>query len=78
MAGQFVSSVLALQEFPLSGFQTLPDLLDHSLFQGKIPNTKVLALCCDFHACLQLMCVSIWAVEYMYVAAVCRLMLQVL
>ena len=41
----FVSEV---EELPLSEWLILPGLSGASLFNGKRPNTKVLALRCDF------------------------------
>ena len=48
MAGRFASIVVAEEELHLSEFLILPGLSGHSLFQGKMPKTRVLALCCDF------------------------------
>ena len=47
-AESFASFVTAVQELPLSEFLILPGLSGAGLFRGQIPNTKVLALRCDF------------------------------
>ena len=46
--GGFADFVSEVEELPLSEWLILPGLSGASLFKGKRPNTKVLALRCDF------------------------------
>ena len=46
--GRFADFVSEVEELPLSEWLILPGLSGASLFNGKRPNTKVLALRCDF------------------------------
>ena len=45
---RFADFVLEIQELPLSEFLILPGVSGNTLFKGKPPNTRVLALQCDF------------------------------
>ena len=46
--GQFVNFVTVVEELPLSENLFLPGMSGSMLFNGKIPNTKVFALRCNF------------------------------
>ena len=46
--GEFADFVFDIQELPLSEFLILPGLSGSTLFHGKMPNTRVLALRCVF------------------------------
>ena len=48
LANQFAHFVVSVQELPLSESLILPGLSGFTLFHGKMPNTRVLALHCDF------------------------------
>ena len=48
---QFAMSVVAIQESPLSESLILPGLSGSSLFHSSLPNTRVLALQCNFALC---------------------------
>ena len=45
---QFGSFVLTVRELPLTRDLFLPGLSGNVIFNGELPNTKVLALRCDF------------------------------
>ena len=47
-AEQFAEFVVGTQELPLSELLIMPGLSGCSLFGGKVPNTRVLALRCEF------------------------------
>ena len=49
---KFADFVLEIQELPLSEFLILPGVSGCTLFNSKLPNTRVLALHCDFSVCM--------------------------
>lgn len=46
--GEFASFVRSTQKLPLSDYLFLPSLSGAVLFNGKVPNTDVMAFLCDF------------------------------